>query len=281
MQPVMPPNDQPVSLPPEKTADPRRRAGCLTNLLLIGLTLCLAASLVANVALYKLMREYKERAGDYRSDLAGEDQYAADNAALGDPDPDTVRMVLVGDSDVEHWAPLPEVKGCEIVARGLGGDRTGDLLLRLQRDVIDLKPGVAVVTIGGNDLEDIALLPDRENTLVTICQRNLRTIVDRLRQKGIDVILLTILPYGDVDLAAGDTWSNATYGAVERVNAMIRTLNGPGVTVVDCSAFLARPDGHRKPVYSEEMIHLNTAGYQALNEALIPVLEAAAKRASP
>ena len=267
--------------PRQKAAGPRRRTGWLTILVLIGLTLCLAASLLANVWLYKQMREYKERAGDSRTDLAGEDQYAADNAALGDPDPDTVRMVFAGDSDVEHWDPLPEVKGCEIVARGLGGDRAGDLLLRLQRDVIDLKPGVAVVTIGGNDLEDIALLPDREETLVTICERNLRTIVDRLRQKGIQVVLLTILPYGDVDAAEALSWSNATYGAVERVNAMIRTLNGPGVTVVDCDPVLARPDGHRKPAYSEEMIHLNTAGYQALNGALLPVLEAAAKRARP
>ena len=153
-------------------------------------------------------------------------------------------MVFAGDSDVEHWDPLPEVAGCQIVARGLGGDRTGDLLLRLQRDVIDLKPAVAVVTIGGNDLEDIAVLPDRADTLVAVCQRNLRTIVDRLRDKRIQVILLTILPYGDVDALDAVVWSNATYGAVERVNAMIRTLAGPGVTVVDCDPVLALPNGH-------------------------------------
>ena len=189
--------------------------------------------------------------------------------------------MFAGDSDVELWDPLPEVDGCQIVARGLGGDRTGDLLLRLQRDVIDLKPAVAVVTIGGNDLEDLAVLPDREDALVTICERNIRVIVDRLRQQRIQVVLLTILPYGDLDAAEALTWSNATYDAVERVNAMIRTLGGPGVTVVDCDPLLARPDGHRKPAYSHDMIHLNTAGYQALDEALLPVLEAAAKRAKP
>ena len=259
--------------------EPPRRASRPRRFLVAGLSLALVISLLANIVLYRQMREYYARAGDARADLAGEDQYAADDAALGDPAPDVPRIVFAGDSDVEHWDPLPEMKGCEIVARGLGGDRTGDLLLRLQRDVIDLKPAVAVVTIGGNDLEDLAVLPDREETLVTICERNIRTIVDRLRQKRIQVVLLTILPYGDVDAANVVTWSNATYGAVERVNAMIRTLAGPGVVVVDGHAVLARADGHRKPAFSEEMIHLNGDGYRALDEALRPVLEAAVKRA--
>jgi lysophospholipase L1-like esterase len=274
-------NDTPDSPSPEKEERPRRRIPWLTWILFIGLTLSLVVSLSANVVLYRQMREYYERAGDARSDLVGEDQFAADNAELGDPKPDAVRIVFAGDSDVEHWDPLPEADGCEIVARGLGGDRTGDLLVRLQRDVIDLKPAVAVVTIGGNDLEDIALLPDREETLVTICERNLRAIVDRLRQKGIQVILLTILPYGDLDAVEALSWSNATYGAVQCVNAMIRTLDGPGVTVVDCDPILAQPNGHRKAAYTEEMIHLNTTGYQALNEALLPLLEALAKKEKP
>ncbi len=278
----MPEKDDLDPIPPKPAAGARRRRRWLSTLLLAGLVAALGASLLANLWLYALMRKYADMVGDARPDLHSENQFAADNARLGDPPPGVVRVVFAGDSDVEKWDPLPDVDGCQMVQRGFGGDRTGDLLVRLERDVIALKPGVAVVTIGGNDLEALAVFPpEQEEALVTICERNIRVIVDRLREKKIPVVLLTILPYGDVDVQDSVTLTDSTYRAVERVNAMIRTLNGPGVTVFDADPVLAQPNGHRKPAYSEEMVHLNRAGYEALNEALRPVLESAAKQAKP
>jgi lysophospholipase L1-like esterase len=250
---------------------PRGRTPWFTNVLLIVLTLSLGLSLLVNLRYYRLLQEEAERARSSRMDLASEEEFAAANAALPAPDPERVRVVLAGDSDVSLWDPLPEVPGCDVLQRGFPGDRTGDLLLRLERDVMALRPAVAVITIGGNDLEELGLFPGQEEAIIAICERNIQTMVERLRQQHIQVVLLPIFPYGEANSNPAPGWSDATYGAVERVNARLRTLNGPGVTVLDCDPVLARA-GRRLPAYSADMIHLNTAGYQAVNGVLAPVL---------
>jgi lysophospholipase L1-like esterase len=106
-----------------------------------------------------------------------------------------------------------------------------------------------------------------------MCQRNIRVIVDRLRQKGIQVVLLTILPYGEPGSPPPPNWSNEIRVAVDRTNVVLRTLAGPGVTVFDADRILTGPDGWRKPPYSADSEHLNAAGYAALNPALMAVLE--------
>ena len=43
----------------------------------------------------------------------------------------------------------------------------------------------------------------------------------------VQVIRLTVLPYGDADSIESLKWSDATYGAVERVNAAVRRRENP------------------------------------------------------
>ncbi len=259
----------------------RGRDARFTKLLLATLTLSVMISLLGNVWLYRSMRAYAGRARTERMDLLSGQYFAPANASLVTQKPEGVRMVFAGDSDVALWDPLPTVKGTQIVKRGWGGDRSGDLLLRLERDVVELRPDVAVLTIGGNDLEDIALLPDQEDAIIETCERNIRVIVDHLRQRHIHVVLLTILPYGDVPLNQRIGWSNGTYRGVQRVNEMLRTMGGPGVTVLDCDPILAQMNGRRIPTYSRDVMHVNTAGYQAVNEALVSVLKSLVKQVRP
>lgn len=242
-----------------------------------GWTLCLMASLLGNAWLYRsrLAAETRIRAG--RSDLESGQQFAKANAELRAEKHEGVRIVLAGDSDIALWDPLPALAGGRIVNRGWGGDRTGDLLVRLERDVVELQPDIAVLTIGGNDLEDIASFPDREAAIVESCERNIRVIIDALRRRDIPVVLLTILPYGDVPPEQRSGWSDGTYRGVARVNAVLRGMEGPGVHVLDCDSILTREDGKRKPVYSSDFMHLNPAGYRAVNGLLSPLLESLAR----
>ncbi|MBV9124595.1 MAG: hypothetical protein JO112_14660, partial [Planctomycetes bacterium] len=122
-----------------------------TSFLLLVLTAALVASLVGNLNYFRSREESPEPIHPVRLDLVSEQQFGLENAALVREQPRGVRLVFVGDSDISLWNPLPQVAGAEIIQRGFGGDKSGDLLVRLERDVIELKPAVVVLTIGGND----------------------------------------------------------------------------------------------------------------------------------
>ncbi|WP_230986469.1 SGNH/GDSL hydrolase family protein [Cohnella fermenti] len=70
-----------------------------------------------------------------------------------------------------------------VINQGIGGETTEDLLGRLERDVLSFKPGVAIITIGGNDA--IQSLPLERYA------DNLRTICARIRQENAEVVLQT------------------------------------------------------------------------------------------
>ena len=67
-------------------------------------------------------------------------------------------VVLLGDSitqgwgeDFSHWFP-----GMKIANRGISGDTTRGVLIRLQDDVLALEPKAILLLIGTNDLEENA-----------------------------------------------------------------------------------------------------------------------------
>ena len=106
--------------------------------------------------------------------------------------------------------------------RGVGGETTEQVLLRLDRDVLAPRPGVVVVQVGVNDLRSLALFPGREAEIVGRCEANLRAIVGRLRERGAVVVVTTIFPVGRVELARRPIWSDATIDAIDRVNRSLR-----------------------------------------------------------
>src|SRR5436190_11884269 len=67
-------------------------------------------------------------------------------------------LVFLGDSITQGWGDdiggaFPEAK---VANRGISGDTTRGVLIRLKEDVLDLKPAGIVLLIGTNDLEEKA-----------------------------------------------------------------------------------------------------------------------------
>ena len=75
----------------------------------------------------------------------------------------------------------------EVVNQGVNGERTGQILERMQVDVLELRPRAVIVLAGVNDL--FQRLP------LAAIQRNLALIYDRAREAGIDVLACTVIPY--------------------------------------------------------------------------------------
>ena len=72
---------------------------------------------------------------------------------------------------------------CSVLNRGIGGNTTADILARLQKDVLDEKPDLGVLLIGGNDAAPGKLA--REET-----RRNLDGILGSLRAAGCRILAL-------------------------------------------------------------------------------------------
>jgi lysophospholipase L1-like esterase len=231
------------------------------------------ASLALNVALFAYARARYRQEQDIRLDPTGAGRFGPKNDELSALVPGKRRVVLFGDSRIEGWVPPLSAEGVEVVNRGWWGETTGQAILRLDRDVIQLRPSTVVIEFGINDLKGIGLLPDREAEIVETCRRNLESIVGRLREKGIGVILLTIFPVGPVPLIRRPIWSDRTIVAVDRINREVRSLAGPGVEVVDCDGVLAE-GGRMKAPFAADEFHLTPAAYEALDRLIKPRLAA-------
>lgn len=74
-----------------------------------------------------------------------------------------------------------------VLNRGVGGERTDEILARFDRDVLAAKPQVVIVMAGVNDLY--------QGEPAAAVEKNLQAIYDRAAQAKIKVMACTVLPY--------------------------------------------------------------------------------------
>jgi lysophospholipase L1-like esterase len=237
--------------------------------LLTGLAL-LAATAFGWAAARRALATYVELQA-LRLDPSGERGFEHANRRLGPPAPGSARVVLFGDSRVSGWHELPPLPTAEVVNRGRSSDTTAQGLLRLDRDVVALQPGIVVIQTGINDLKNIGLFPERAAEIVQACTSNLEQIVGRLRAARIEVVLLTIFPVGPVPWIRRPFWSDRIPEAIAEVNLRLLALAGHGVTVLDCGAVLA-DDSRLRQRFADGTLHLSPAGYAALGSCVAPTL---------
>jgi lysophospholipase L1-like esterase len=196
-------------------------------------------------------------------------------AAFGDGEKARTDPVVVffGDSRASLW-PAPARPGTTFINRGIDGHTSEQCLLRFDRHVTPLAPDVVILQVGINDLVAIASLPQERDELVDETSANIVEIAQRARALGAIVIVTTIFPPGRIPLAYRPFWSDEIEAAVVAVNEQVRGMAGEGIVMFDTTPVLAASDGHVRPQYAADALHVNRAGYDALNEALIPLIQA-------
>ena len=102
-------------------------------------------------------------------------------------------VVFLGDSITQGWGDdlHNRFPGVKVANRGISGDTTRGVLIRLQEDVLDLHPRGVVLLIGTNDLEEDA---DPETIAA-----NLKLILAALKKHDakMPVILCQVFPSSD------------------------------------------------------------------------------------
>jgi lysophospholipase L1-like esterase len=240
-----------------------------SRLVILFLSITLLASLVINAVLFSWARRYYLELNETRLNPLGLDSFASDAYVTDKP-----LVVFFGDSRAADW-PAPDVDRFAFVNRGLGAQTSAQTLLRFDAHVASLRPRVVIVQVGVNDLKTVALFPERRQAIVATCVSNIRHIVVRSVDLGATVILTTIFPVGNVPLERAPFWSPDVAASIREVNTAIRLLAAPNVVVFDAYGLLADADtGLLRPAYAEDELHLNTAGYAALDAELSRLLAA-------
>jgi hypothetical protein len=119
-------------------------------------------------------------------------RYYAANRELKKQPADPKRVVFMGDSIPDGWRLEEYFPGKPYVNRGISGQVTSQMLVRLYPDVIDLKPAAMVVLAGTNDVA-------RNNGPATpeMIQENIMAMTELAQHHGIEVLLCSILPVSD------------------------------------------------------------------------------------
>ena len=117
-------------------------------------------------------------------------KYQSDNAKILD-EKTPVKVVFMGNSITQGWADMrPEFfKDHGFIGRGIGGQTTPQMLLRLRQDVLDLKPEAVVILAGINDIAQNTGPITLKETL-----GNIQSMAELALAHGINPIICSVLP---------------------------------------------------------------------------------------
>ena len=192
-------------------------------------------------------------------------RYHADDQALEAQPPDPHRVVFLGDSITDLWNLPQFFPGKPYVNRGISGQTTSQMLVRLYPDVLDLKPAAVVLLAGTND---IARNTGPE-TLQMIAE-NVQAIVELAQAHGIKVILCSLTPVSDY--TRRHQTGQRPPSDILRLNAWLRDYAAKGnLGFADYYSALVDDRGMLKEGFSDDGLHPNAKGY----ELLAPVVEKA------
>ena len=190
----------------------------------------------------RLVREYYESKYEiYREENEKYDDYEVDVAFLGDS--------LTDGYDLAKYYP-----NIVTANRGIGGETSYGLEGRMALSVYDLKPKVAVMLIGGNNLD--TMLDNYENLLIGMR--------DNLPETKVVLVSLT---------AMGRDWAFKNKIAAYNNVVIKKRAAKYGFEFVDVyTPLFDETTGELNSSYTNDGVHFNESGYRVVTDALTPVL---------
>jgi lysophospholipase L1-like esterase len=198
-------------------------------------------------------------------------RYYADNQRLKQLPPESGRVVFLGDSITDGWRLAEYFPGKPYVNRGISGQTTPQMLVRVFPDVIALKPAALMVYAGTNDIA-----ANTGPSTLTMIEDNLQAIAELAQAHGIKVILCSVTPVSDYT-ARKQTLQRPPLDIL-KLNAWMREYAArANAGFADYYAALVDETGMLKQGFSGDGLHPNDKGYALL----VPVAEAAIAKALP
>jgi lysophospholipase L1-like esterase len=196
-------------------------------------------------------------------------RYHEDNLRLKSQSPDPNRVVFLGDSITDGWKLEQHFPGKPFVNRGISGQTTSQMLVRLYPDGINLKPAALVVLAGTNDIA--------RNTgpqTAEMIEDNFRAMTELAQKHGIRVVLCSLTPISDYTVRKQS--ERRPPADILKLNEWLkRYTEENGFVYADYFSVLADESGSLKEGHSNDGLHPNEKGYALM----APVVQAAIERA--
>jgi lysophospholipase L1-like esterase len=274
------------------------------------LPLAITGLLTATVAQCQLVDEYNpprsncclpnsaKALADQLQDWDQIGRYHAANVELKKQPADPKRVVFMGDSITDGWRLADYFPDKPYVNRGISGQTTPQMVVRMYPDVVDLKPAAVVILAGTNDIarntgpETAEMIEDNFMAMTDIAQRN-----------GIKVVLCSVMPVSDYPFLAqqsamagrGAAGAAGAPGAgrgmvrarmtdshppeqILRLNAWMKAYSAKvGAVYADYFSAMVDDKGWLKEGISADGLHPTADGYKIM----APIVDAALQRALP
>ncbi len=175
---------------------------------------------------------------------------------------DQKSLVFLGDSITQGWGDDMggSFPGVKVANRGISGDTTRGMLIRLKHDVLALNPTGVVLLMGTNDLEEKA----EPETIAG----NFKLILAELKKHDpkLPVIVSLVFPSSATKSRPADKIKqvNDLYAAAVKGDAQ--------VTLIETWKLFADEQGDAKVAEFPDLLHPNQAGYLKWAAALRPIL---------
>ena len=198
------------------------------------------------------------------------------------------RVVFMGDSITDFWNLPESFPGKPYVNRGIGGQVTAQMLVRMYPDVINLKPAAMVLLAGTNDIA-------RNNGPVTLAmiEEDIMAMTELAQLHGIKVLLSSVMPISDYPYLSQQSAPAAPVvpggrGAPPRqkmtegrppsdilkLNAWMKDYAAKvNATYVDYFSAMVDDKGWLKDGISADGLHPNAEGYQIMAAVLAAALQ--------
>ncbi|QDU76485.1 GDSL-like Lipase/Acylhydrolase [Bremerella volcania] len=170
-------------------------------------------------------------------------------------------VVFLGDSITQGWGDNMggSFGDMKVANRGISGDTTRGMLLRLKEDVLSLNPKAVVMLMGTNDLEEKA----EPETIAA----NVKLIIAALKKHDgeMPIILCKVFPSSAKKSRPADK--------IKKINQLYEQVahGDPHVIVLETWLPFADENGDAKAEEFPDLLHPNKQGYAKWAAALTPI----------
>ena len=179
------------------------------------------------------------------------------------------RVVFLGDSITDGWDLARYFPGKPYVNRGISGQTTPQMLVRMHPDVVHLQPAAFILLAGTNDIA--------RNTgpeTLEMVEDNFRAMCELAASHNIKIILCLLTPVSDYTKRK-QTENRPPADILSLNHWMESYARDVHAQLADYYGALVDDKGMLREGYSDDGLHPNAKGY----ELLAPVAEAAIERA--